>query len=269
MTTIPRDRPHALPPYQLIAPLTALTHPLEAMVEKCYPPVPLSPERAEKAQATTAEVTAYCRAYRELRLARWTARSKRIDARENPVTLSCLRDLGVDHPLLMRLLYHVQVEHFRPPLGAAGHDSKQLLTQTLQLGAGSLFYLTDMGEAFAALFLGDGPVTGTETHPAAAWDRFLHGELVPRYDKDNRNFGWGARRLKSFRQPSCNQELLLLTAEELNWPAWFDDPLPKQAGKNAKERLHDAIKDLNRRQTPHLIQFKGDGTGTRVGWEYR
>jgi hypothetical protein len=241
---------------------------LEARVEKNYLLELLSPERAEKAQATTAEVTACCRAFHELRLARWNARAKRIEARENPVTLSCLHDLGVGHPLILRLLYHAHIEHVRPFRGATEHCAKQFLTHTLQLGAGSLFYLTDTGEAFAALFLDDGLVTSTETCPTAAWHRFLHGELVPHYDKDERIFGWGARTLKSFRQPSCNQELLLLTAEELKWPAWFDDPLPKQAGKNAKKRLHDTIKDLNRRQTSHLIHFKGDGTGTRVGWEF-
>ena len=64
-------------------------------------------------------------------------------------------------------------------------------------------------------------------------------------------------------------ELILCAAEELFWATWIDDPLPRQAGMNAKVRLHDTIKDLNRRQHPYVIQFKGDGTGTRVGWEYR
>jgi hypothetical protein len=39
--------------------------------------------------------------------------------------------------------------------------------------------------------------------------------------------------------------------------------------KNPKILLHDTIKDLNRRQLPYLIHFKGDGTGRRIGWEYR
>jgi hypothetical protein len=32
-------------------------------------------------------------------------------------------------------------------------------------------------------------------------------------------------------------------------------------------RLHDTIKDLNRRQRRAFIHFVGDGTGKRVGWE--
>ena len=34
---------------------------------------------------------------------------------------------------------------------------------------------------------------------------------------------------------------------------------------NAKARLHDTIKDLNRRQRVPPIRFRGEGTGTRVG----
>jgi hypothetical protein len=75
--------------------------------------------------------------------------------------------------------------------------------------------------------------------------------------------------LKHFLQPACNQVILLCAAEELRWPAWFDDPLPPAPRKNSKKRLHNTIQDLNRRQTPQLVHFKGDGTGTRVGWEYR
>ena len=77
------------------------------------------------------------------------------------------------------------------------------------------------------------------------------------------------RSRKTFRQPSGNQEIVLSTAEELLWPSWFDDPLPRRAGLSSKVRLHVTIKALNRYQKPHLVQFKGDGTGTRVGWEYR
>jgi hypothetical protein len=36
-----------------------------------------------------------------------------------------------------------------------------------------------------------------------------------------------------------------------------------------KVRLHDTIKALNRHQAPYLVHFKGDGTGTRIAWEYR
>jgi hypothetical protein len=46
-----------------------------------------------------------------------------------------------------------------------------------------------------------------------------------------------------------------------------DDPLPPTSGVLAETRPQDTIKDLNRRQGCYLVHFKGDGTGTRIGWE--
>jgi hypothetical protein len=79
----------------------------------------------------------------------------------------------------------------------------------------------------------------------------------------------GGHLLKCFRQPAGNQETVLATAEELQWLAWFDDPLPRTAGINPKQRVHDTINALNRNQTPYLVHFKGDGSGARFGWEMR
>jgi hypothetical protein len=213
-----------------------------------------SAEPGGRPQATAADRLAFCRAYGELRAARWADR-------DNAVPLSALRASGLSEPLVLRMLYHAHVEHCLSPTGRPA--------DSLRLSPASLFVLTDAGEAFAALFLGAGSSPRTEAALAAAWERFSGGDLVPRYDGAERAFCWGPYRLKSFRQPSVNQELVLLTAEELRWPVWFDDPLPKRSGRSAKVRLHDTIKDLNRRQTPPLIHFKGDGTGTRIGWEYR
>jgi YD repeat-containing protein len=92
------------------------------------------------------------------------------------------------------------------------------------------------------------------------------GDQVP---SEGRVFLWGSHVLKCFRQPSGNQELVLRAAEELGWPTWFDDPLPRAPRVNAKARLHDTIKALNRNQDRPLIHFRGDGTGTRVGWQFR
>jgi hypothetical protein len=49
----------------------------------------------------------------------------------------------------------------------------------------------------------------------------------------------------------------------------FDDPLAFVRDKNPKILLHDTIKDLNRRHSPYLIHFKGDGIGRRIGGGYR
>jgi len=103
----------------------------------------------------------------------------------------------------------------------------------------------------------------------AAWRKLLAGSMNPRFNAATRTFSWGRTLLKHFRQPAVNQELVLCAAEELIWPPWFDDPLPRGSHVRPKVRLHDCIKELNRRQQRYLIHFKGDGTGMRVGWEFR
>jgi len=220
-------------------------------------------------QATAEEFLAFVIAYSNLLLALWEARDCQLPRRTTAVPLSRFRDMGVPDRVLIWMLYQAHVEHFQqdasnhhgsPERGAA---AGVLFTST------SSFALTELGEAFGAYFLDNTLVPEREAALQAAWNKLLLGELVPCYDKDNRVFSWGRNVLKCFRQPSVNQELVLRAAEELGWAVWFDDPLPGQRGKSAKVRLHDTIKDLNRRQVPHLIHFKGDGTGTRVGWEYR
>jgi hypothetical protein len=95
----------------------------------------------------------------------------------------------------------------------------------------------------------------------SAWEQLRVGELLPSYERCLRLFRWGRHDLKRFRQPAVNQELILSAAEEMGWPDWFDDPLPRRAGVNTKVILHDTLKDLNRRQIVPLVHFMGDGTG--------
>jgi hypothetical protein len=128
--------------------------------------------------------------------------------------------------------------------------------------------LTELGEEFANDFLADALVPDVNDSFAAAWGRLLLGTLTPSYDRESRVFAWGRQVLKCFRQPAVNQELILSAAEEQGWPPWFDDPLPRRSRTNPKVVVHNTINDLNRRQWSYLIHFKGDGTGTQIGWEY-
>jgi hypothetical protein len=61
--------------------------------------------------------------------------------------------------------------------------------------------------------------------------------------------------------------IVLCAFEEEGWPARIDDPLPPQQDQDSKRRLSDTIKCLNRKQSHHLIHFRGDGTGEGVVWE--
>lgn len=97
-----------------------------------------------------------------------------------------------------------------------------------------------------------------------------HGlSLAPRWDRERHELRVAGQLVKQFRLPSPNQEKVLNALQEENWPVRIDDPLPPNKKLDAKQRLHDTIKNLNRHQKKPLIRFMGDGTGQGVRWEIR
>jgi hypothetical protein len=93
--------------------------------------------------------------------------------------------------------------------------------------------------------------------------------VLPRWDCDLREIRYDGQLVKQFKLPSPNQEAILMTFEEEKWPTRVDDPLPRTANCDPKQRLHDTIRSLNRNQKNRLLRFKGDGTGEGVIWEPR
>jgi hypothetical protein len=91
--------------------------------------------------------------------------------------------------------------------------------------------------------------------------------IVPHWDCDLREIRYDGQLVKQFKLPSPNQEAILMTFEEEQWPPRIDDPLPHTASCDPKQRLHDTIRSLNRNQKNRLLRFKGDGTGEGVLWE--
>ncbi len=91
--------------------------------------------------------------------------------------------------------------------------------------------------------------------------------VMPHWDRDRHELRLGSMTIKQFKLPSPNQEMILMALEEESWPPRIDDPLPPSKNIDAKQRLHDTIKNLNRNQKQRLVRFMGDGTGQGVRWE--
>jgi hypothetical protein len=92
-------------------------------------------------------------------------------------------------------------------------------------------------------------------------------KAIPKWDRDRQELSFGEATVKRYRLPSPNQETVLMAFEEESWPPRIDDPLPVRPGSDAKQRLHDTIKGLNRHQVHRRIRFMGDGSGTGIRWE--
>lgn len=93
-------------------------------------------------------------------------------------------------------------------------------------------------------------------------------DTLPHWDSDRQELTLDGTVIKRFKVPARNQETVLTVFQEEGWPARIDDPLPQVSDINPKRRLHDTINALNRHQKQHLIQFRGDGQGEGVLWEF-
>jgi hypothetical protein len=78
---------------------------------------------------------------------------------------------------------------------------------------------------------------------------------------------WKGKCIKCYRNDAANQRQVLDAFEEQGWPSRIDDPLPREPGVNAKDRLRETIKGLNRSQSPRQLWFRGDGTALGIRWE--
>lgn len=88
----------------------------------------------------------------------------------------------------------------------------------------------------------------------------------PRWYQDLRELRVKDTLVKRYRVPARSQEIILASFEEDNWPDRIDDPLPVTSEVDPAQRLHDAVRGLNRNQRRPLIRFERDGRGKGVCW---
>jgi hypothetical protein len=138
----------------------------------------------------------------------------------------------------------------------------------LSLSRRSCLILTDLGAAQVRRQLAEQLQRAQSTRGSAPAGQAAK-LLVPRWDRERHELRVAGQLVKQFRLPSPNQEKVLTALQEENWPVRIDDPLPPNKKLDAKQRLHDTIKNLNRHQKQRLVRFMGDGTGQGVRWEIR
>lgn len=119
------------------------------------------------------------------------------------------------------------------------------------------------------------PAGGRQAAPAPrarATRAFQANGSLPYWDTQSRRLWLGGILVKEFRQPAPNQTMLLAVFQEQGWAtAHIDDPLPcqrEETEEDAKHRLQETVKNLNRGLSPGTIRFRGDGTGQGVLWQY-
>jgi hypothetical protein len=176
--------------------------------------------------------------------------------------IQALKEAGLNHNDLRSLVCQGLAIHLleRTNPGAARRIFRQPCG--LRLQAKSCFLLSEAGLLRAR------ELCALRAHPQPnGWhlDEHAADGLVPLWDSDRRELRLGELLIKSFRQPAPNQEIILSAFQEEGWPPRIDNPLPGNCSIDAVDRLHDAVKKLNR-QANCLVRFRSDGNGLGVQW---
>ncbi len=174
-----------------------------------------------------------------------------------------LRQTGLSDACLRALIAAGHVEHRIEQTPIRGRQRSFRAATDSDWHKRSCFVLTTAGAGVARqLFLqrarglteGVGPVGAGEMNGTPYWDAAVR-ELWYRH-----------RLVKHFRREAPNQEHLLDAFQELGWPLRMDDPLPRHPDVDARDRLRETIKSLNRCQEPPVIHFEVEVTGRGVRW---
>jgi hypothetical protein len=91
---------------------------------------------------------------------------------------------------------------------------------------------------------------------------------VPRWDRHNFKVYWKGKLIKQFRGEAPHQEAVLDAFQACAWRPWVevaDIALEVDDWVNAKERLRNTVKNLNRTFRPHF-RFRLERHGSRVAW---
>ena len=197
----------------------------------------------------------------QLREAYDYARQTHNDLWEFAVEMEGLLILGLTVSDLRWLIGKGYVEHACECTNPSDATRRFMPIQNLAFPMQTCFVLTSSGASLLD------NLQGGRTSAGLWPGRITKMAKRPRWMPDRRELHFGSRLVKQYRVPSPNQELVLTAFEEEGWPDRIASPGPLRGDQNAKIRLHDTIKCLNRNQIERLIWFRGDGTGEGILWE--
>ena len=183
------------------------------------------------------------------------------------VDLQSLRVAGLTNNDIRWLLYQDYVVQAAEVTGPADDMRCFRPVGRLAITEESCFILTVGGVALANTLEGRPGTSNEHPRTADSCTAECPPKAIPLWNKDRRILHYNSLVVKHFKVPAPNQETILATFEEENWPSRIDDPLSPHPAINPKTRIHDTINSLNRNQKNSLIRFIGDGYGEGVCWE--
>jgi hypothetical protein len=192
-----------------------------------------------------------------LHRARDAAEELRLDPWEFAVSLAELLAAGLAGTDVRQMVVSGLAEHACEQLRPGCDHRTFRRMKNLALTARTCFVLTPAGERLLRRW---------EWSTAFPRENSRLATTMPRWDTTRHQLWYGERLVKWYRSPADSQETILAAFEEDGWPPRIDDPLPMVNGMDPQERLHEAVKGLNRGQMARLLAFRRDGTGEGVFW---
>jgi len=178
--------------------------------------------------------------------------------------IQALKEAGLNHNELRSLICQGFAEHRVEQTRCGAKQRTFRRPSSLRLARRSCFALSETGLPIAC------HIVAHSAHLPALTVRYSDNEiprphLAPFWDSERRELRLGNVLIKRFRQPAKNQETVLAAFQEDGWPAHVDNPLSGDVDIDARDRLHDTVRKLNR-QTNQLLHFCSDGNGEGVVW---
>ena len=174
--------------------------------------------------------------------------------------IQALKEAGVNHNDLRSLVCQGLSQHRLERTRRGARRRSFGPPRSLRFHADSCFALSRKG-LLVAYSVDGSPLSsrvGNGSHAAAM--------CIPSWDDARRELRLGSIVVKRFRQPAPNQATILAAFEEDGWPPRIDNPLSDHGDTGAVDRLHAAVKKLNR-CTRRLLRFLSDGAGLGILWE--
>ena len=186
---------------------------------------------------------------------------------EFAVTIQDLQRLGLSEIDLGWLLRKKYVEHAQEVTVAGDSKREFRVIGSARFRKQTCFVLTQAGVNEARRLAADETTTVAVGNGAVRREGDTVEDSTPYWNRQTRELRVNGTIVKKFNWPAPNQQLVLDAFQEEGWTDRIDDPLPQIAERDAKRRLSDTIKSLNRNQSNLLIHFRGDGTGEGIVWE--
>lgn len=179
---------------------------------------------------------------------------------------AALLSLGMNDADLRWLIRKGYLLHYREE--TRGDETQRAMRQQegIKFTKKSCFSLTAPGVALAEQIVASATVHEVDVDDKHRSDECDSGGS-PCWHAKTRELVVRGELVKKFRVPAPNQIAILAAFQEQDWQQVIDDPLPPKAELDARQRLRETIRGLNRNQLVQTLHFSVEGNGEQVSWQ--